>query len=89
MTSESEDPQYSIDAGSFQRPLQELAETIAQKVGREAPKMLKAPPFVSLDMFVLIRQAIDTCNLLFYVNADERRDNDCYWYPGTPLSPRR
>jgi hypothetical protein len=71
----------NIDAGSFQRPLQELAETIAQKVHREAPKILNAPPFVSLDMFVLIRQAIHTCNLLFYVNADERRENDCFWNP--------
>lgn len=71
----------NIDARSFERPLQELAETIAQKVHREAPKMLSAPPFVSLDMFVLIRHAIYTCKLLFYVNADERRQNDSDWNP--------
>jgi hypothetical protein len=41
--------------------------------------MLKALGFVSLDMFILIRQAIYTCNLLFYLHADERRENDCHW----------
>jgi hypothetical protein len=28
---------------------------------------------------VLIRQAIYTSNLLFFLNADERRETDCYW----------
>ena len=27
----------------------------------------------------MIRQAIATYNLLFYLNADERREQDCYW----------
>jgi hypothetical protein len=50
-------------------------------VHREAPRLLDAPGFVSLDMFVMIRQAIYTTNLLFYINADERRETDCYWTP--------
>jgi len=28
---------------------------------------------------MMIRQAIATYNLLFYLNADERREQDCYW----------
>jgi hypothetical protein len=68
-----------LDASTFQRPLEELAEVLAQKAKREAPKLLSAPPFVSLDLHVLVRQAIYTYNLLFYLNADERREGDCYW----------
>ena len=81
MTSGSETLLPNIDAGAFQKPLIELAETIAQKVHREGPRLIRAPEFVSLDMFVLIRQAMHTCNLLFYTNADERREKDCYWTP--------
>ena len=68
-----------LDASTFQRPLEQLAEVLAQKVKREAPKLLSAPPFVAVDLHVLVRQAIYTYNLLFYLNADERRETDCYW----------
>jgi hypothetical protein len=68
-----------IDAATFQRPLETLAEVLAQKVKREAPKLLSAPLYVGVDVHVLIRQAIYTYNLLCYLNADERRENDCYW----------
>ncbi len=68
-----------LDASSFQRPLEQLAEVIAQKVKREAPKLIGAPPYVAVDLHVLIRRAIYTYNLLFYLNADERRETDCYW----------
>lgn len=74
-------PEYHIDASSFQKPLVQLAEVLAQKVRREAPKLLAAPDFVSVDLHVLIRQAMSTYDLLFYVNADERRDGDAYWRP--------
>jgi hypothetical protein len=36
---------------------------------------------VSLDLHVLVRQSIYTYDLFFYVNADERRETDCYWRP--------
>ena len=68
-----------LDASTFQRPLEQLAEVLAQKVKREAPQLLSAPSFVAADLHVLIRQAKYTCNLLFYLNADERRETDCYW----------
>jgi hypothetical protein len=76
MTDENE---IYIDASTFQHPLEKLAEVMAQKVKREAPKLLGAPPYVAVDLHVLVRQAIYTYNLLFYLNADERRETDCYW----------
>jgi hypothetical protein len=73
------EPKYNIAASTFQEPLIKLAEVLAQKVKREAPKLLQAPPYVSMDLHVLIRQAMYTYNVLFYLNADERRENDCHW----------
>ena len=66
---------YRIDASTFQEPLVKLAEVLAQKVRREAPKLLQAPEYVSIDLHVLMRQAMYIYNLLFYLNADERREN--------------
>ncbi len=70
-----------LDVSPFQKPLCQLAEVLAQKIKREAPKLLAAPNFVSVDLHVLIRQAMHTYDLLFYLHADERRENDCYWRP--------
>jgi hypothetical protein len=68
-----------IDAKTFQEPLAKLAEAIAQKVIREGSRHLIAPDYVAGDLFMMIRQAIATYHLLFYLNADERREQDCYW----------
>ena len=68
-----------LHASTFQEPLIKLAEVLAQKVKREAPPLLPAPGFVATDLHVLIRQAMHTYNLLFYLNADERRETDCHW----------
>src|SRR5438552_2976423 len=81
MASISAEDKNSIDARTFQKPLAELAETLAQKVKREAPALMSAPQFVPVDLHVLTRQAMRTYDLLFYVNADERREGDCYWRP--------
>ena len=70
---------YNLDASTFQEPLVKLAEVLAQKVKREAPRLLAAPGFVSVDLHVLIRQAMYTYNTLFYLNADERRKTDPFW----------
>jgi hypothetical protein len=67
-----------INASTFQKPLKQLAETLAQKVKREAPKLM-SPAFVCIDLYMMMRQAMYTYDLLFYLNADERRDNDPYW----------
>jgi hypothetical protein len=71
----------NVDASTFQEPLKKLAEVLAQKVKREAPKVLAAPSFVAMDLHVLIRQAMHTYDLIFYLNADERRKTDCSWRP--------
>jgi len=71
-----------IDAGKFQKQLIQLAETVAQKVKREASSLLPGvPAFVSFDLHILTRQAMHTYDLFFYLNADERREKDCYWRP--------
>jgi hypothetical protein len=61
----------SIDASLFQEKLGKLAEVIAQKVRREAPKMVAGPPYITADMHVMLRQAIYTYHLMFFLNADD------------------
>jgi hypothetical protein len=73
------DDKPRIDAKTFQEPLSKLAEVMAQKVRREAAQRLPAPEFVAEDMFTIIRHALATYHLLLYLNADERREQDCYW----------
>ncbi len=75
----SGDELYNLDAGTFQKPLGQLAEVLAQKAKRELPGLVSAPKFVAVDLHVLMRQAMTTYDLLFYLNADERRETDCYW----------
>src|SRR5438445_4753814 len=69
-------PDVHVDAGMFQMQLGRLAEVLAQKLKREATKHLG---YVALDLHVLVRYAIWTYNLLFYLNADERRETDTNW----------
>ncbi len=76
--SENKDQLQHLDATTFQEPLGKLAEVIAQKVNREASKILKHS-YVATDLYVLMRQMLHTYALLFYLNADDRRQNDCYW----------
>jgi hypothetical protein len=79
MTQNGTELEYHLDATTFQKPLGQLAEVLAQKLRREAPKLIAAPNFVAVDLHVLIRQAMYTYDLLFYLNADERRETDPYW----------
>jgi hypothetical protein len=74
------DDKPRINAKTFQEPLAKLAEVMAQKVRREGAVRLQAPDFVAEDLFTIIRQALATYHLLFYLNADERREQDCYWH---------
>ena len=56
----------ALDASTFQRQLETLAEVKAQKLMREAPKLLGATPgYVSIDLHVMLRQMIYTYNLFF------------------------
>jgi hypothetical protein len=68
-----------IDGRTFQQPLVELANTIALKVQREGLKMLPTPVWVTTDIFVLLRQAMHTYDLFFFLNADNRRREDTDW----------
>jgi hypothetical protein len=79
MLTVTEDSKPIINAKTFQEPLWKLAETMAQKVKREGSAYLPGPTFIAEDLYMMIRQSIATYNLLFYLNADERRENDCYW----------
>lgn len=70
----------ALDASTFQRQLETLAEVLAQKLRREAPKLLGATPgYVSIDLHVMLRQMIYTYNLFFYLNADDRVQNDPHY----------
>lgn len=69
-----------LNASTYQDPLRRLAEVIAQKLHREAFKNTNVPGYVRLDLFVVMRQAMWTCDLFYFVNADERRKDDPYWH---------
>lgn len=69
----------SIDATTFQRPLGELADTVALEVDREGHKHCPKPKFLMKDIYVLMRQAQHTYDLFFFLNADDRRKHDTDW----------
>jgi len=58
-----------LDGRAFQTQLASLANTIALKVQREGPKILPRPDFVTVDIFVLLRQALHTYDLFFFLKA--------------------
>jgi hypothetical protein len=74
-----EETRARIDAKTFQHPLEQLAETMAQKVKREGPGLLPAPTYISEDIYMMMRQSLAIYRVLMYLNADERRESDCYW----------
>ena len=68
-----------VDAKSFQEPLAWLAETIFEKVFREGAKHAGLPQFAAEDIAMMLRYSRSIYNLLFYLNADERREGDFGW----------
>src|ERR1700722_10649534 len=79
MNAEQQSPKVLIDARNFQKPLGDLATTVALKVEREGPKLLTTAKFVAVDIYVMIRQAQSIYDLFFFLNADERRKKDVNW----------
>jgi hypothetical protein len=79
MSAQAELSKPNLDARTFQHQLVELANTLALKVQREGPKILPRPVWVTTDTFVLLRQAMHTYDLFFFLNADERRQKDVDW----------
>ena len=69
-----------IDAKTFQEALGKLAATMVQKVFREGHQHIAGPQYVREDIATLVRYGASVYNLLNYLNADERRNGDCYWY---------
>jgi hypothetical protein len=69
-----------IDAKDFQEQLGKLAATMAEKIYREGQRHIPGPEFVKDDLTTLLRYGASVYNLLNYLNADERRKEDPYWY---------
>jgi hypothetical protein len=70
-----------VDAKTFQDQLGHLAATMVEKVFREGRTHIAGPAYAGEDIAAIIRYAASIYNLLNYLNADERRKEDCYWYP--------
>lgn len=84
MPGDTSTPNYGIDAGTFQRPLAELTETIGYKLEREGMAMI-TPSYVAFDIFAMVRQVLKTYELFFYINADVRQ-SDPSWHIGYPAA---
>ncbi len=69
-----------VDARKFQKQLGSLANTLALKVEREAPKLVK-PIFAAADICVMLRQSLSIYELFCFINADDRRKKDPDWKP--------
>jgi hypothetical protein len=72
---------FVIDASTFQKPLEELAITMTHVVEREGPQILPHR-FLNQDVMMILRQMTYTYNLLCYLNADEKRDDDLGYRQG-------
>jgi hypothetical protein len=79
MNNNPEWAKFVVQAASFQNQLRNLATTLALKVQREGRKVLPTPAFLSADIYTMIRQAHHTYDLFFFLNADERRQEDVHW----------
>jgi len=60
-----------VDASTFQRPIEELAITLTHKVEREGIIRLPSPNYVVTDLGVIMRQAVHTYNLFYFLNSEE------------------
>ena len=69
-----------INAKTFQEPLGKLAATMVQQVFREGHAHIAGPFYIREDIATMLRYAASIYNLLNYLNADERRKGDCYWF---------
>jgi len=68
-----------IDARTFQEDLSRLTDVMVDKVFREGVGQCGWPQFVSEDIAMMPRYSRSIYNLLFYLNADERRKEDLDW----------
>jgi hypothetical protein len=68
-----------VNAKDFQEPLEKLANTLVHTLTREGQKHISAPPSVPDDIAIMLRYSVSIYRLLFYLNADVRRQNDSDW----------
>jgi hypothetical protein len=68
-----------VDAKSFQEPLAWLSETVFEKVFREGVFHVGWPQYVAEDIAMMLRYSRSIYNLLFYLNADEHREDYLSW----------
>jgi hypothetical protein len=68
-----------VDASKFAKQLAKLAETITYVVEREGPLKVPHSP-IPADTAIILRQLVYTYNLILFLNADERRDNDSNYH---------
>jgi|ERR1035438_9412119 hypothetical protein len=69
-----------IAARTFQDDLARLTDTLVEKVFREGAAQVGWPAYVSEDIAMMLRYSRSIYNLLFYLNADVRREGDCDWH---------
>jgi hypothetical protein len=69
----------NIDAKTFQDALDRLADTMVQKVARESVNVCGWPEYTSVDAATMLRYSLAIYRLLFYLNADVRRNEDHLW----------
>jgi hypothetical protein len=69
-----------IDAKTYQEQLGKLAATMVELLMREGQEYIPGPKYVAGDLATMLRYGASVYNLLNYLNADERRKGDCYWY---------
>ncbi len=70
----------NVNARAFQEPLARLSNTMVEKVFREGVTQCGWPACVSEDIAMMLRYAMSIYDLMFYLNADERRKDDLYWH---------
>jgi hypothetical protein len=64
-----------VDAGKFAQQLAELGRTVTYSVEREGHLRLPQSA-IPIDTAIILRQLLHTYNLILFINADERRDDD-------------
>jgi hypothetical protein len=68
-----------VNAKDFQEPLEKLANTLVQTLTREGQKHISGPATVPDDIAIMVRYSVSIYRLLFYLNADVRRQKDTDW----------
>lgn len=69
-----------VDAKRFQTALGQLCQTMVQKMSREGTANMGWFPTIAEDIVIMLRYSLSIYSLLFYLNADIRREKDTDWH---------